>query len=169
MGLLLLCDWESFFLREVRDLPLSAWEGGSIPLHVAPGLARAKQMVTAQQGMSEDVNRGAQAYQAWLGYYNGLQRKCGFNPTQLVATANQFASCIGLAEPPALRAQTVGKMGLRGTPGLRVEGKGGVPQGAGWVSETRGALGQCTHPCFKRAVVGPVSYTHLTLPTILLV
>ena len=64
MGLLLLCDWESFFLREVRDLPLSAWEGGSIPLHVAPGLARAKRMVTAQQGMSEDVNRGAQAYQS---------------------------------------------------------------------------------------------------------
>ena len=79
MGLLLLCDWESFFLREVRDLPLSAWEGGSIPLHVAPGLARAKQMVTAQQGMSEDVNRGAQAYQAWLGYYKAKLKAIGWD------------------------------------------------------------------------------------------
>jgi hypothetical protein len=48
-------------------------------------------------------------------------RATGWNPTQLVQTANQFSALIGLPEPPALRAQTVGKMGLRGTPGLNVE------------------------------------------------
>eukprot|EP01047_Picozoa_sp_COSAG01_P057516 COSAG01_NODE_6657_length_3560_cov_5.515458_4_plen_95_part_01 len=85
----------------------------------------------SQQGLDEDVNRGAQAYQAWLGYYNGLQRKIGWSPAQLVATANRFSALIGLPTPPALRAQTVGKMGLRGTPGLNVQKGGGGGGGGG--------------------------------------
>ena len=70
-------------------------------------------------------------HQAWLGYYNGLQRKCGWSPTELVATANRFSACIGMDEPPELMARTVGKMGLRGTPGLRVEKGGGKGGGKG--------------------------------------
>eukprot|EP01049_Picozoa_sp_SAG25_P023074 SAG25_NODE_9594_length_366_cov_0.779026_1_plen_102_part_10 len=37
VGLLLLCDWEQFFLKGVRDLPLKPWQGGSIPLDTRPG------------------------------------------------------------------------------------------------------------------------------------
>ena len=78
---------------------------------------------TRRQKGAEDVNRGAQAYkvitptrhppvcrlrqlsmavlfhQAWLGYYNGLQRKCGWSPTELVATANRFSACALLPSP----------------------------------------------------------------------
>ena len=36
--------------------------------------------------------------------------------------------CIGEEEPPSLMAKTVGQMGLKGVPGLRVEGRNGVPQ-----------------------------------------
>ena len=38
-------------------------------------------------------------HQAWLGYYNGLQRKCGWSPTELVATANRFSACALLPSP----------------------------------------------------------------------
>eukprot|EP00729_Bicosta_minor_P009051 gene9051-23845_t len=75
-AMLLLCDFEAFFLRD-------------------------------------------QTYQAWLGFYKGLLRKIGWKPHQLVSAANELSRLIGLSEPPALLARTIGKMGLRGTPGLR--------------------------------------------------
>ena len=44
-------------------------------------------------------------HEAWLGYYNGLQRKCGWSPTELVATANQFSACALLPSP--IRSEVV--------------------------------------------------------------
>jgi hypothetical protein len=100
--MLLLCDWESFFLRDVRDLPLKPWKGGSIPLDVSPGLSRAKAWVQSQQGLDEEVNRGAQAYQAWLGYYNGLQRKIGaFYPKSGMGLAHCCYGCLESCAPAA--------------------------------------------------------------------
>lgn len=75
-------------------------------MDTAPGLARAMQICAQQKG-AEDVNRGAQAYQAWLGYYNGLQRKIGWSPAELVATANQFSRCIGIPNAPTLPVPVV--------------------------------------------------------------
>ncbi|KAJ1616752.1 P-loop containing nucleoside triphosphate hydrolase protein [Pavlovales sp. CCMP2436] len=136
-GLLLLCDFETFFLKELESLPIKEWtEFGGQPAteFTPPALAAALQRVGSVAGRGEEVDRGAQAYQAWLGFYNGYQRKLKWDAVQLVATANRFAQLIGLPEPPEMRAQTVGKMGLRGTPGLRVEsggGGGGGRQGGG--------------------------------------
>lgn len=68
-----------------------------------------------------------QAYQATLGYYKQFAKNLGsrgMNASELVATVNEWALDVaGCTEVPALRAQTVGKMGLRGTPGLRISGK----------------------------------------------
>ena len=33
---------------------------------------------------------------------------------------------LGLREPPPLEAKTVGKMGLKGVPGLNIYGRGGI-------------------------------------------
>ena len=68
-------------------------------------------------------------YAAWLGFYNSNLRTVGWSKPELVQMANNFATvCCGLERPPSLEAKTVGKMGLKGTPGLRVEGQGGVPR-----------------------------------------
>jgi ATP-dependent RNA helicase MSS116 len=61
------------------------------------------------------------AYRAWLGYYNGKLRLCGWDKPKLVAMANQWAQFIGLTEQPSLEPKTVGMMGLKGVPGLRIE------------------------------------------------
>ena len=59
------------------------------------------------------------AYQAWLGYYNSCKLLKWDKPT-LVQRANVFSSTLGLPQPPALMKKTVGMMGLRNVPGLRV-------------------------------------------------
>lgn len=59
------------------------------------------------------------AYQAYLGSYNSCLRKIGFDKNALVQSANTFALGIGLKEVPYLEKKTVGKMGLKGVPGLR--------------------------------------------------
>lgn len=99
-GLLLLCDFETFFLGELSSLPVQDWVncGGQpateqVPSNLHAALAR----VGASAGRGEEADRGAQAYQAWLGFYNGLQRKLRWSPEQLVAMANRFAGLIGCA------------------------------------------------------------------------
>ena len=68
------------------------------------------------------------AYQAWLGFYNSNLKHLGWNQSTLVERANDWAvGCVFQREPPSLQAKTVGKMGLKGVPGLRVEGRNGVP------------------------------------------
>jgi ATP-dependent RNA helicase MSS116 len=44
VGLLLLCDWERFFLKDIRSLPVKPWTGAAVRTDVAPGLARAMQV-----------------------------------------------------------------------------------------------------------------------------
>lgn len=97
-GLLLLCDFETFFLNELSALPVQNWVacGGQGATNEMPAvLASALGRVGANAGTGEEVDRGAQAYQAWLGYYNGLQRKLRWSPEELVAMANRFAILIG--------------------------------------------------------------------------
>ena len=69
-------------------------------------------------------------YSAWLGFYNSHARKLRWSQGELVQRANKFAlrACLQTVTP-ALQARTVGKMGLKGVPGLRIEGRNGVPMG----------------------------------------
>ncbi|EGG04477.1 uncharacterized protein MELLADRAFT_37461 [Melampsora larici-populina 98AG31] len=64
-----------------------------------------------------------QTYAAWLGYYKGKMKVCGFDPVGLVRTANEYVRD-GMRYQsdltPGLLAKTVGMMGLRGVPGLRI-------------------------------------------------
>ena len=39
-GLLLLAEWETFFLRDVRDLPIKAWSGAPPTTTMDPALRR---------------------------------------------------------------------------------------------------------------------------------
>lgn len=73
----------------------------------------------------------AQAYVSFLGFTKTLTKIHGLNPTAVVALANRYSASLGLASPPALEAQTVGKMGLKGVPGLNVKPRGSGPSGGG--------------------------------------
>lgn len=108
-GFLLLCDFESYFINDLKDLPLVR-ERIDIPQQYHAAVQQALTRV--------DVKSGEQAYQAWLGFYNS-QRRVKWSKAELVQQANRYAQIIGLREQPALEKKTVGKMGLKGVPGLR--------------------------------------------------
>lgn len=75
------------------------------------------QVNKALQYVSEDSKD--KAYQAWLGYYNSCGMLKWDKPT-LVKRANMFSATLGLEQPPALMKKTIGMMGLRNVPGLRI-------------------------------------------------
>lgn len=117
-GLLLLCDFERFFLGLVQDLPLVERPATEIGLLEN---ARVKVDRALPQLHAQDQQIGAQAYQAWLGQHKTLIGKLGWSTAELVQWANYFATDImRLSEVPALEAKTVGMMGLKGVPGIVV-------------------------------------------------
>lgn len=119
-GMLLLCDFEQrFMMKELNELPIeyvnkSVLDIPTISEHVClPALNKIS-------GNFELKKSAEQAYQAWLGYYNGKLRVMGWNKVQLVEQANIYSTCIGLREIPGLQKKTIGKMGLKGIPGLKI-------------------------------------------------
>lgn len=80
-------------------------------------------LAQVQRGMSRlEEKTLVQAYVAWLGFYNTFCRNLGWSKADLVQQANFYATeCLGMSEPPALLRRTVGMMGLKGVPGLRIE------------------------------------------------
>jgi len=71
----------------------------------------------------------SQAYIAFLGFTKTLKRVHGLDAPAVVQLANRFATlAMGMDEPPPVEASTVGKMGLKGVPGLIIYGKDGVPR-----------------------------------------
>lgn len=112
-AILLLHDFEQFFLRSIAELPVEKIKANSVQ-ELAQAEAR------AQQGLAKvDYSSKSSAYQAWLGFYNSFKKPLRWTPEQLVQHANQFSQTIGCSEPPAIQKKTIGKMGLKGTPGLR--------------------------------------------------
>ncbi|KAL2020587.1 hypothetical protein VTK56DRAFT_8175 [Thermocarpiscus australiensis] len=67
-----------------------------------------------------------QAYISNLGFIKSLMKLYGLDAAAIVAFGNRFAKSIGLDEVPALDPRLVGKMNLKGVPGLVIEGKGPV-------------------------------------------
>lgn len=127
-GVLLLADFERFFLNQIKEIPI---EVESVPSET---LDQYQPLVEEAVRKLPNLTKGS-AYQSWLGYYNSNLKKLGWSKDELVERANFWArSVCGEAEPPQLLARTVGKMGLKGTPGLRIDrsgGGGGGRQGGG--------------------------------------
>lgn len=143
-GILILGSFEQHFLRLpiIRALPL---QSTTLP---PSSLASAQTQINeALKHVSNTAK--AQAYQAWLGYYNSSTRVLGWDKTTLVEHGNQYAlEVLGYDEGgqvPSLEAKTVGKMGLKGTKGLRVTpGPSGARQGgfsSGQQAAPRGGRG----------------------------
>ena len=62
------------------------------------------------------VDSAKQAWGAWLGFYNGAQKKMRWNPRQLVSVSGDFAASLGLQTLPGLPKRTLHKMGLYVSP-----------------------------------------------------
>lgn len=134
-GLILLSEFEAQLMRRrLQGLPLKQAsinvpdpqrdEGFVATDRVVSGIRAACEREPAGPSFESSdplVKASCQAYQAWLGFYNGQARKLGWSSTQLVEAANAFAQFLGLTQPPPLRRRTVGKMGLKGVRGLRLE------------------------------------------------
>lgn len=68
-----------------------------------------------------------QSYSGWLGFYNGALKRVRWDKPQLVAEGNRLFLSLGLTSIPMMARDTLGKMGLRGTPGLNEAPKGWKP------------------------------------------
>lgn len=78
-------------------------------------------VISSVQKDAELRKLAEQAYQALLGFYNTNLRLLRWSPAQVVDFANFYAVRVsGLSEVPFLERKTVGKMGLKGAPGLRI-------------------------------------------------
>lgn len=133
-GVLLLCDFERAFLKEVDDLDITRLD---VPAIEEKYVEEEEQETLTQkliQSNSKLQNSAASAYQAFMGYYNSnIKRLKLQNKHELVKISNEFATMLGFPEeePPALLAKTVGKMGLKGVPGIRIDREGGAGRGNG--------------------------------------
>ena len=121
-GLLLLSGDERRFLRQVQDLPIETAELGPLP---AAGEVQWRDAVdTSMAAVRKDKDlheKAERCYGAWLGYMNGQCKALGWDKARLVAEAADYSRSLGLREVPALPKRTIGKMGLKGVPGLRIE------------------------------------------------
>lgn len=119
-GMLLLAPFEEHTMRRaLSDIALIPVSASSLNMPVVrPLTAGALAAVTRD----EEFRKAAeQAYGAWLGFYNSNLKKCGWDKPELVVNANIYSRYLGLPEVPYLEKKTVGKMGLKGVPGLRVK------------------------------------------------
>ena len=67
------------------------------------------------------VSSGNKAYLAFLGLYCSNLKRISVSKQRVVEIANEFGTCIGLKELPALMRSTARKMGLDQTPGVKID------------------------------------------------
>lgn len=118
-GGLLLANYEKNHMtkRELKDMPLEL-----IPVPITTKSSDAASQAIQNVGENETLRNSAeQAYRAWLGYYNGHLKKINWDKKQLVQQANMWATDVGLKTLPGMQKRTIGKMGLKGVPGLNIE------------------------------------------------
>jgi len=112
-GLLLLCDYESYWLPQIGDLPVT-----QVP---PPPLDQARALVTsALLKLQRDEPRVfMMAYRAWLGANKGRLRELGWTTAELVRRANDMVTRVLLCPTvPPLDEKTIMSMGLRKVAGI---------------------------------------------------
>ncbi|KAF2474036.1 DEAD-domain-containing protein [Lindgomyces ingoldianus] len=113
-AVMVLFENEAFFVNVNKTLPIKPY-----PAEIISDLTQYNP--TIEQGfMGVDEEAKAKAYQAFLGYNKTYLKKLRLDAKGLVQLANQYAEAMGCPEPPLIEKRTVGKMGLKGVPGLRI-------------------------------------------------
>lgn len=114
VGYLILAKPEKIFYDQLvsSGIPISEFR-----LNLTPSSA-ALQIQGIKKFEKEDSKNVTRVYQSWLGYYKTHMKTLRKKPVQIVEMANQFVMSLGRSQPPALERKTIGKMGLKGVPGL---------------------------------------------------
>ena len=114
-GILLLSPFEQAFISELKDLKITELSPVSIENTATAG-------ILATVSSSSDLkNQATMAYQAFLGFYNSNLKQLKMNKPTAISIANEYVKVLGCMEQPFLSAKVVGKMGLKGQPGLRIK------------------------------------------------
>lgn len=107
-GIIILSQPEAFFLYQLKAFDLQQY----------PELPSAREAVANAVKTLENKHK---IYQAWLGYYKTSVKQLRWTTAELVRQANVFAvQSLGCPEVPGIEKTVVGKMGLKGVPGLVV-------------------------------------------------
>lgn len=121
-GVLLLCDYEKSFLTfTLKGLPISNAKLPALP-SAGQGVKWFDVLQRTRDGLDRNSDlqmRASQAYVAWMGYMNSNLRILQWDKARLVREASEYAGQLGLSETPIVEKRTIGKMGLKGVPGLR--------------------------------------------------
>jgi ATP-dependent RNA helicase MSS116, mitochondrial len=110
-GIFIVAEAEAFFPQRVLQ---------DISFEPQPAdLSSAAEVMAVVEKM--DPAQTAKCYQAWLGFYKNYLKPLRWDNESLVAQANIFArDGLGAPETPSIQRSTVGKMGLKGTKGLKI-------------------------------------------------
>ena len=129
-AIILLTQSESFFLTVNPKFRIQLYPATDKILN---DTSPAEKITNALQSI--DPKSKQKAYSAYLGFMKGFVKKMQLDPTGLVKLANKFALEGMLCdEVPEMERRTVGKMGLKGVPGIRFakpepSGKAAVKRG----------------------------------------
>ena len=122
-GMLVLSDFEERHMRrELKDLPLHSVPLSRLDSFFEQSRSSFPSYIERYLKDSEHIKTAQQAYIAWLGFFNSNLRRVGFDKVMVVQMANRFATeILLLPTQPSILKKTVGKMGLKGVPGLKLE------------------------------------------------
>jgi ATP-dependent RNA helicase MSS116 len=113
-SVILLFNNEAFFVKTNPTLPINPYPA-DITANLEPFKKRVEQAFTY---VEEEAK--AKAYVAFLGFNKTFLKKLKMDSKELVRTSNEYAMAMGCPELPLIEKKTVGKMGLKGVPGLRI-------------------------------------------------
>ncbi|ORY76302.1 P-loop containing nucleoside triphosphate hydrolase protein [Protomyces lactucae-debilis] len=119
-GILIVAEPETFFPRfTLKDIQFQQMPVDSVKF---------RREVDQQ---AQSIGGFEKPYQAWMGYYKNHLRAMKWDTAELVRQANTFAiEALKAPEVPSLQRKIIGKMGLKGVPGLNIRPNDSMPSGA---------------------------------------
>ena len=116
-AVIMLTEMESFYLRDNRQFPIKPYPASREVIRATDELTPT--IINALR--NTDPNAKQKAYSAYMGFMKGFCKKMRIDPAELVKMCNQFALEGMLSEDiPTMEKKTIGKMGLKGVPGIHV-------------------------------------------------
>ena len=125
-AIILLTQSESFFLSVNRQFPIQPFPASN---QILNDTSAAEKITNALQSI--DPKSKQKAYSAYLGFMKAFTKRMQMDNTGLVKLANKFALEGMLCEElPEMEKKTIGKMGLKGVPGIRIAKPSPIGQAA---------------------------------------
>ncbi|KAK0720185.1 P-loop containing nucleoside triphosphate hydrolase protein [Lasiosphaeris hirsuta] len=135
-AVMILTPPEMNFVRSNPEFPIKVTKGAHPKAEAVPSADIIQKALAKVPDQTKE-----QAYVAFLGFTKTLKKIHGLDSVAVVQLANRFSASLGVSEPPMLEASTVGKMGLKGVPGLNIRRGPAPPRGDAGGRGGRGGRG----------------------------